>query len=130
MGTKFASYNSFTPEQSTALYPTSGTTDDWAYGELGVAALTFEVGPSSATCGGFFQPIACLDGGSGGNFWLRNLPAFMYAARIARAPYQLALGPSPESVTATANGQNGFDLRAQLNEQYNGGQSVSAAEYS
>lgn len=129
MGTKFASYNGFTPEQSVGLYPTSGTTDDWAYGELGVAALTFEVGPESGTCGGFFPPFTCLDGGSGGNFWLRNLPAFMYAARIARAPYQLALGPSPESVTATANAANGFDLRAQLNEQYNGGQAIAAAEY-
>lgn len=129
MGTKFASYNSFTPEQSTALYPTSGTTDDWAYGELGIAALTFEVGPESGTCGGFFPPFSCLDGNTGGNFWLRNLPAFIYAARIARAPYQLASGPSPESVTATATGPNNFDLRAQLNEQYNGGQAIAAAEY-
>lgn len=129
MGTKLASYNSFTPQQSVALYPTSGTTDDWAYGELGLAALTFEVGPESGTCGGFFPPFSCLDGNTGGSFWPRNLPAFLYEARIARAPYQLVLGPSPETVTATANGQNGFDLRAQLNEQYNGGQAISAAEY-
>lgn len=129
MGTKFASYNNFTPEQSVGLYPTSGTTDDWAYGELGLAALTFEVGPESGTCGGFFPPFSCLDGNTGGSFWPRNLPAFIYAARIARAPYQLALGPSPESVTATANGPNNFDLRAQLNEQFNGGQAISAAEY-
>jgi murein tripeptide amidase MpaA len=129
MGTKFASYNGFTPEQSVGLYPTSGTTDDWAYGELGVAALTFEVGPTSGTCGGFFPPFTCLDGNTGGNFWLRNLPAFLYAARLARAPYQLALGPSPESVTATTSGLNLFDLRAQFNEQYNGGQAVAAAEY-
>jgi carboxypeptidase T len=129
MGTKFASYNGFTPEQSVGLYPTSGTTDDWAYGELGLAAMTFEVGPSGGTCGGFFPPFSCLDGNSGGSFWPRNLPAFIYAARIARAPYQLALGPSPESVTATATGANTFDLRAQLDEQYNGGQAISAAEY-
>jgi murein tripeptide amidase MpaA len=129
MGTKFASYNGFTPEQSVGLYPTSGTTDDWAYGELGVAALTFEVGPDSGTCGGFFPPFSCLDGNSGGSFWPRNLPAFLYAARIARAPYQLALGPSPESVTASDIGQNTFALRAQFDEQYNGGQAVTAAEY-
>jgi carboxypeptidase T len=129
MGTKFASYNGFTPEQSVGLYPTSGTTDDWAYGELGLAAMTFEVGPTSGACGGFFPPFSCLDGNTGGSFWPRNLPAFLYAARIARAPYQLALGPSPESVTAAASGPNTFDLRAQLNEQYNGGQAISAAEY-
>src|SRR5205085_8042410 len=129
MGTKFASYNGFTPEQSVGLYPTSGTTDDWAYGELGIAALTFEVGPDSGTCGGFFPPFSCVDGNTGGSFWPRNLPAFIYAARIARAPYQLALGPSPESVTATTSGTNTFALRAVLDEQYNGGQTISAAEY-
>jgi zinc carboxypeptidase/all-beta uncharacterized protein/BACON domain-containing protein len=129
IGTKFASYNSFTPMQSTGLYPTSGTTDDWAYGELGVPAMTFEVGPSSGACGGFFPPFSCLDGGSGGSFWPRNLPAFIYAARIARAPYQLARGPSPESATATITTGNLFDLRAQFNEQFNGNQAISAAEY-
>ncbi|MFL6273937.1 MAG: M14 family zinc carboxypeptidase [Blastocatellia bacterium] len=129
MGTKFASYNGFTPEQSVGLYPTSGTTDDWAYGELGIAAMTFEVGPESGTCGGFFPPFSCLDGNSGGSFWPRNLPAFIYAARIARAPYQLVLGPSPESLTATASGGNTFALRAQFDERYNGGQNIAAAEY-
>jgi hypothetical protein len=129
IGQKFASYNGFTPMQSTGLYPTSGTTDDWAYGELGVPAMTFEVGQSSGTCGGFFPPFTCLDGGSGGAFWPRNLPAFLYAARIARAPYQLGRGPTPESATATAAGGNLFDLRAQLNDQFNGGQTIAAAEY-
>ncbi|MGA9768106.1 MAG: M14 family zinc carboxypeptidase [Blastocatellia bacterium] len=129
IGQKFASYNSFTPTQSTGLYPTSGTTDDWAYGELGVPAMTFEVGPSSGTCGGFFPPFTCLDGGTGGSFWPRNLPAFLHAARIARAPYQLAHGPTPETFTTTAQPGSFFDLRAQLNEQLNGGQAISAAEY-
>lgn len=129
IGGKFASYNGFTPMQSTGLYPTSGTTDDWAYGELGVPAMTFEVGPTSGSCGGFFPPFSCLDGGSGGSFWSRNLPAFLYAARIARTPYQLAKGPTPESATATLTTGNMFDLRAQLNEQLNGGQAINGAEY-
>ncbi|HVG33254.1 MAG TPA: M14 family zinc carboxypeptidase, partial [Pyrinomonadaceae bacterium] len=46
IGHKFASYNGFAPDQSTGLYPASGTTDDWAYGELGIPAYTFEVGPN------------------------------------------------------------------------------------
>jgi hypothetical protein len=129
IGQKFASYNGFTPMQSTGLYPTSGTTDDWAYGELGIPAMTFEVGPGSGTCGGFFPPFSCLDGGSGGSFWPRNLPAFLYAARIARAPYQLGKGPTPETATTTATTGNLFELRAQLNEQFNGGQVIVAAEY-
>jgi carboxypeptidase T len=129
IGQKFASYNGFTPMQSTGLYPTSGTTDDWAYGELGIPAMTFEVGPASGACGGFFPPFSCLDGGSGGSFWSRNLPAFLYAARIARAPYQLGKGPTPETVTATLTTGNLFDLRVQLSDQFNGGQTVTAAEY-
>jgi len=129
IGQKFASYNSFTPMQSTGLYPTSGTTDDWAYGELGIPAMTFEVGPESGSCGGFFPPFSCLDGGSGGSFWPRNLPAFIYAARIARTPYQLAQGPSPETATATSTGPSQFELRTQLNEQFNGNQAIAGAEY-
>jgi zinc carboxypeptidase/all-beta uncharacterized protein/BACON domain-containing protein len=129
IGRKLASYNGFTPQQSIALYPTSGTTDDWGYGELGIPAMTFEVGPTTGSCGGFFPPLSCLDGGSGGSFWPRNLPAFLYAARIARAPYLLAQGPTPESATAMAVAGNQIELRAQFDEQFNGGQSIAAAEY-
>jgi hypothetical protein len=129
IGHKYAAYNGFTPRQSIELYPTSGTTDDWAYGELGVCSMTFEVGLSFGTCGGFFPPFSCMDGGSGGNFWIRNLPAFLYAARIARAPYQLVQGPTPESALTVNATASSFELRVQLDEQYNGGQNISAAEY-
>jgi hypothetical protein len=129
VGRKYASYNGFTAQQSIALYPTSGTSDDWAYGELGICAMTFEVGPESGACGGFFPPFSCLDGGSGGNFWNRNLPAFLYAARIARAPYQLVQGPTPESASTINATASGFELRVQFDEQNNGGQSITAAEY-
>ncbi len=129
IGRKFAAYNGYTAQQSIQLYPTSGTTDDWAYGALGIAAFTFEIGPSSGTCGGFFPPFTCLDGGSGGSFWPRNLPAFLYAARIARAPYQLVQGPTPEVLTATGVLANRVELRAQFDEQWNGGQAIAAAEY-
>lgn len=127
IGQKFASYNGFTPEQAIGLYPTSGTTDDWSYGELGVASYTFEVGGDSDQCGGFFPPFSCMDGGAGGSFWPRNLPAFLYAARIARAPYQLGQGPSPESVSASVSDH--IQLQAQFDETYNGGQAIAAAEY-
>lgn len=129
IGRKFAAYNGYTPQQSTDLYPTSGTTDDWAYGELGIPAMTFEVGPSSGTCGGFFPAFSCLDSGAGGSFWPRNLPAFLYAARIARAPYQLGRGPTTETLTATVPSANNYQLQANLSEQFNGGQQIVAAEY-
>jgi carboxypeptidase T len=129
IGRKYAAYNGYTPQQATNLYPTSGTTEDWGYGELGICSMVFEVGPTSGACGGFFPPFSCLDGGSGGNFWLRNLPAFLYAAKIARAPYQLAQGPTPESASTLNATSTSFELRAQLSEQFNGGQTITAAEY-
>jgi carboxypeptidase T len=129
VGRKYAAYNGYTPQQAINLYATSGTTEDWGYGELGICSLIFEVGPESGSCAGFFPPFTCLDTGSGGNFWLRNLPAFLYAARIARTPYQLAQGPTPESASTVNVNASGFDLRVQLDEQFNGGQAISAAEY-
>ena len=130
IGQKFAAYNGTTAQQANQLYPSSGKTDEWAYGELGIAAYVFEVGPNDGECGGFMPPYSCLDGGANGNFWPRNLPAFLYAARIARAPYQLAEGPSPESVVAIpAAGSLDFEVRALFDERTNGGQRITAAEY-
>ncbi len=44
LGRKFAYFNNYTPDQAIGLYPTDGTTDDFGYGDLGVAAYTFELG--------------------------------------------------------------------------------------
>lgn len=128
-GQKMAGYNGYTAQQSIELYPTSGTTDDWAYGELGVAAFTFEIGPDyESTCGGFMPPFACLDGSDGGAFWPRNLPALLYAAKVARAPYQLVNGPTPETLGAPIT-SSGIRLVATLDDVRNGAQTITAAEY-
>lgn len=42
-------FNNYMPEQAIGLYATDGTTDDFGYGDLGVASYTFELGTS------FFQ---------------------------------------------------------------------------
>ncbi|HYF61589.1 MAG TPA: M14 family zinc carboxypeptidase, partial [Herpetosiphonaceae bacterium] len=110
------------------LYPTSGTTDDWAYGEMGVASYTFEIGPQSGTCGGFFPPFSCLDGGSGGNSWGRNLPALLYAAKVARTPYILSRGPDALSVAALQTGST-ISVTATINDTKNGNQAVAAEVY-
>ncbi|HEV2762969.1 MAG TPA: M14 family zinc carboxypeptidase, partial [Pyrinomonadaceae bacterium] len=130
IGGKFAGYNGYTPQQANVLYPSSGKTDEWAYGELGIPAYVFEVGIGEGECGGFMPPYRCLDEGFEGSFWPRNLPAFLYAARVARAPYLLSQGPTPEAIAAIPSSTAGvFDLRAQLDEQRNGGQQIVAAEY-
>ena len=61
------------------LYNASGTSDDWSYGELGVASFTIEV----ASCGSFTPAHSCTT-----TDYNRNLPVLMYVAGIANAPYQ------------------------------------------
>ncbi|HEY1012283.1 MAG TPA: M14 family zinc carboxypeptidase, partial [Herpetosiphonaceae bacterium] len=127
LGRKFASYNNYTAEKADTLYPTSGATDDWTYGDFGVASYTFEVGAESGTCGGFFPTFSCLDGGTNGNIWGRNLPAFLYATKVARAPYQLQRGPDALSA-AVASVSGGYRVTATINDTKNGNQAINAAE--
>jgi hypothetical protein len=91
IGRKLALFNGYDP--AGFLYEVDGVSDDWAYGKLGVASFTFEVGPFGGGCAGFFPPWECLDGLAGRAFWEENLPAFLYALTIAPAPYTLAYGP-------------------------------------
>jgi hypothetical protein len=61
------------------LYNASGTSDDWSYGELGIASFTVEV----ASCGSFTPAYSCVD-----TDWTANRPALMYVAGRAGAPYR------------------------------------------
>lgn len=129
IGRKLSAYTGFTPQQANDLYPTSGTTEDWVYGTLGTPTFVFEVGPGTGPCGGFFPPFNCLDSGTGGSFWPRTLPAFVYAARIARAPFQLVQGPTPEAIFQTPAANNQTEIRVRFDENKNGGQPIVGAEY-
>ncbi len=123
IGRRLAGYNGYQPGPSYGLYPTSGTTDDWAYGELGIAAFTFEVGPASGTCGGFFPPFSCVDG-----FWSENRPALYYAARIARAPYLLSRGPAPEAFRVVSVLTGTVTVEGTLDDRWTGLDPIVAAE--
>jgi carboxypeptidase T len=46
----------YTPQQSSQLYPTAGDTTDWTYGEYGIPSFTIELRPSSPENGGFILP--------------------------------------------------------------------------
>jgi carboxypeptidase T len=94
LGRKLAYFNGYWPEQAVGLYPTDGTTDDFAYGELGVAAYTFEMGTQfHEDCAAFEQAILPA-----------NLDALLYAARTAAAPYRLPSGPDAYSLAAQRSG--------------------------
>ncbi len=83
LGRRLAWFNGYTPQQSVNLYATDGTTIDQAYGDLGVPALTYELGTA------FFQ-----DCGSFENTILpANLASLRYGARVLHAPYVLPAGP-------------------------------------
>lgn len=89
MGRRLAWFNGYTPEQSIGLYPTDGTSDGPSYGDRGVAAFTIELGSS------FFESCTTYNNTTKP----KNLPALIYAARVARAPYQLPAGPDVTSLS-------------------------------
>ncbi|MER6214868.1 M14 family metallopeptidase [Streptomyces sp. NPDC001674] len=62
IGTSMAASNGYTPEQSSDLYITDGTIDDWLWGDQKVFAYTFEMYPSdSGAGGGFYPPDEVID---------------------------------------------------------------------
>jgi hypothetical protein len=61
------------------LYNASGTSDDWSYGELGIASFTIE----AASCGRFTPAYSCT-----ATDFSKNLPVLLYVAGLAKAPYQ------------------------------------------
>ena len=95
---RLSHYNGYeTGQSSEILYPSSGGTDDWAYQDLGVSGVTYEIGPGSGECAGFFPAYSCQD-----RFEDENLASILYAGEAARAPYKLSLGPTTLSATARA----------------------------
>ncbi|MBN1314653.1 MAG: PKD domain-containing protein [Anaerolineales bacterium] len=84
LGRKFAFFNEYKPYQASGIgYLSDGATDDFAYGTLGVAAYTFEIGTS------FFQSCTSFES----TIYPDNLEALLFAARVARTPYITPGGP-------------------------------------
>jgi len=92
---KMAFFNDYRPCQD-CLGVAAGTTPDYAYGERGVAAYTYEIGTS------FFQSCESFDN----NVLPDNLAALNYAVKAARRPYQEPAGPeiTGSNTQMTANG--------------------------
>lgn len=91
LGLKFGYYTNAngTPYdiyQSIGLYPADGTTDDWAYGTLGVAAYTWELGSTFLEPSDYFEQSIATQVNA----------ALLYAAKAARRPYLTS--SAPESV--------------------------------
>jgi murein tripeptide amidase MpaA len=92
LGRKFGYFTNYRACQSGepgCLYQTDGSSDDFSYGELGIASYTFELGTA------FFQDCASFER----DILPQTLEALTYAAQVAVQPYRLAAGP--DVVTAT-----------------------------
>lgn len=94
LGRKLAYFNGYEPDQAIGLYPTDGTTDDFAYGDLGVAAYTFELGTSFFQSCSVFEDVIVPE----------NMPALLYASKTARTPYLTPAGPEPLDVAVVPGG--------------------------
>ncbi len=91
MGRKIAYFNGYIPEQSYQLYQTSGTSDDFAYGVLGVAGYTIEQGTE------FFQSCSSFES----TVYPDNRDALLWAFKAARHPYIDPAGPEILSVLSS-----------------------------
>lgn len=83
LGRKLAFFNSYDPRQAIGLYPADGTTIDFAYGDLGIAAYLFELGTW------FFQDCASFES----TILPDNLGSLIHAAKVVRTPYLTPAGP-------------------------------------
>ncbi|WP_329310561.1 M14 family metallopeptidase [Streptomyces sp. NBC_01262] len=55
-GNTMAATNGYTPEQSSDLYITDGSIDDWLWGNQKIFAYTFEMYPTASGSSGFYPP--------------------------------------------------------------------------
>ncbi len=94
LGRKFSFFNGYTPSQAVDLYVTDGSSDDFAYGELGLAAYTIELGNE------FFETCAAFEN----DILPDNLPALLYAAKVAGLPYLTPAGPEVLNLTSVKSG--------------------------
>jgi hypothetical protein len=124
IGDKLATFNGYDSCQAAAwgcLYPAAGASDDWAYGELGIPAFTFEVGSYGD---GFMPPYNTIDGEQ----WPENRPALLYAAKIARTPYQTVHGPDVRRPLIAGPGPRRL-VSAIIDSTANGNRPIAAAAY-
>ncbi|MEN8651461.1 M14 family metallopeptidase [Streptomyces sp. 21So2-11] len=61
VGQKMGASNGYTAEQSSDLYITDGSIDDWLWGSQKIFGYTFELYPGSASGGGFYPPDEVIE---------------------------------------------------------------------
>ncbi|MEB3223808.1 MAG: M14 family metallopeptidase [Candidatus Sericytochromatia bacterium] len=95
IGQKLGKLSGYKPQQSVKLYPTSGDTTDWAFGEHGILAYTTEIG---SWADGFDPSFSKVP-----TFWKQNEPGARLLLQLADNPAHV-FGPEVTEVAA-AGGQ-------------------------
>lgn len=98
MGQAMAATNGYTPEQSSDLYITDGTINDWLYGVHKIMNYTFEMYPVSSSQGGFYPPDEVIPAETA-----RNRNAILYLLEQADCPYDV-IGKGAAYCSAVATG--------------------------
>lgn len=123
LGSKLASLNGYTAQQSSKLYPVTGTTTDFAYGELGVASFLFELG---SNLDGFYPSCSRYNAIIG-----PNLQALLYATKIARTPYITSFGPDVSEIDLTPSiitNDTDVIVSATVDDSHNGNDMITIVE--
>merc|ERR1719199_1968169 len=113
LGRKVNSFNDYllwAGGQPDYLYAASGDASDYMYGALGVASLGFEIGDD------FYQECSRFD-----KIVEINMPALMYTASIAKAPFKTVKGPDIMNldVSTSNNGEVQLTGKASDSEMVN-----------
>ncbi len=99
MAGEMAKITGYTPQQSSDLYVATGDTCDWAWGEKGIFAFTFELTPKSMWDGGFYPGAAAVQ-----RTFSANIRPALYLIDLADDPYRAAkdgaaIAAAPASTT-------------------------------
>ncbi|MFW5415723.1 zinc carboxypeptidase [Nocardiopsis sp. CNT-189] len=96
LGTMMADTNGYTPQQSSDLYITDGSINDWLWGDQGIFSFTFEMYPSSSGGGGFYPGDEVIPAETS-----RNREAVLTLLDYADCPYR-SIGKEAEYCEAPA----------------------------
>lgn len=97
MAKTMSKWNKYTPQQSSDLYIASGDTTDWAYGERGIYAFTFELSPKEGGRYGFYPGQKIIE-----PTFKANLNPCLYMIEVANDPTQV-LSPSFHSIIGSSD---------------------------
>ncbi len=93
LGRKLAYFSDYYPVPRYEHDLIDGCADDWAYGELGIAAYIVEMGTT------FYQDCMTYEN----IIHPKNLDSLLYAFKAARRPYQSPAGPDTLNITLSGD---------------------------